>query len=490
MEAIVNTVRKSFTSNKTLDVKWRKEQLHSILRMITENEKEMVAVLAKDLNKHHLEVSVFEFQLIKNSVSHTLAHIDEWVKPQAASAPIQLKPLYTPSIQKQPYGTVLIMGAWNYPYQLTLVPLVGAIAAGNSVVIKPSDLSVHTSELIEKLFPKYFDPNFIRVVNGGIEETTELLKQKFDYIFYTGSTMVGKIVMTAAAKHLTPVTLECGGKSPCFVDADADMDVTARRISWGRFTNAGQTCIAPDYILCTKATEEKLLVAFKKCLQQFYGNDARTSDSYSRVINKRHHKRVAGLIDSAKTVIGGETDEDSLYISPTIMTNVTRDDKVMQEEIFGPVLPIVNVKDYQEAIDFVNQGQKPLALYVFSNTSKTFEEFKNKTSSGSLALNEVLMQCGLESMPFGGVGESGMGAYHGHFSFDTFSHSRAVLKAKFFGDSLLAMRYPPYSDKNRKMLEAASGEFNFGPLKLLFHPYFLLSLAVALGYFMKGYTQQ
>jgi len=437
-----------------------------------------------------MESSVFEFSLIRGAVDHTLDNIDSWIKPKKVSPPIQLKPSYSTYIQPQPYGTVLIMGAWNYPYQLLFMPLVGAIAAGNCSICKPSDLSPNSSELLEKLFPKYFDQKYIKCVNGGIPETTDLLAQKFDYIFYTGSTMVGKIVMQAAAKHMTPLTLECGGKSPVYVDESADIEVTANRVCWGRFANAGQTCVAPDYILCTKQVQEKLVPALKKSLKKFYGENPQKSDSYGRIVNKRHHKRLAGLIDESKVSVGGVLDEDDLYISPTIMSSVLPEDKVMQEEIFGPILPIVNIANCDEAIDFINQKQKPLALYVFSKDDKHFEEFKNKTSSGSMAFNEVLMQCALESLPFGGVGESGMGGYHGEFSFDTFSHKRAVLKGQFFGESMLAMRYPPYTETNQKMLEMVSGELKLEKIiTLLFNPYIILSLAVAIGYIVKGYMQ-
>lgn len=490
MEPIVQSIRKSFMTNVTHDIKWRKENLKNILKLINENEKELIEASHKDLKKPKMESSVFEFSLIRGAVQQALDHIDVWTKPQKVSPPLQLKPSYSTWIQPQPYGTVLIMGAWNYPYQLLFMPLVGAIAAGNCSICKPSDLSPNSSELLETLFPKYFDKNFIRCVNGGIPETTDLLAQKFDYIFYTGSTMIGKIVMQAAAKHMTPVTLECGGKSPVYVDASADFEVTANRICWGRFANAGQTCVAPDYILCTKEAQDKLVPELKKALKKFYGEDPQKSNSYGRIINNRHHKRLAVLVDQSKVAIGGNLDENDLYISPTVMTNVLPDDKVMQEEIFGPILPIVNVKNSDEAIDFINQRSKPLALYVFSKYDKHFEDFKNKTSSGSMAFNEVLMQCAMECMPFGGVGESGIGGYHGQFSFDTFSHKRAVLKGKFFGESMLAMRYPPYTDSNQKLLEMVSGELKLEKIfKILFNPYIILSLAITLGYFIKGYIQ-
>lgn len=490
MEAVVQSVRKSFATKRTLDISWRKQQLKNLVKLVDENEAALVDALKKDLRKNSQETSIFELGLVRNSVAHTLLNIDEWAKPQKQTPPIQMRALYTPIIQKQPYGTVLIIGAWNYPYQLTLVPLIGAIAAGNNAVIKPSELAMHSAELLEKLFPKYLDPAFFKIVNGGIPETTDLLNQKFDYIFYTGNTAVGKIIMSAAAKNLTPVTLECGGKSPVFVDASADMEVTAKRLCWGRFANVGQTCVAPDYVLCTKETQERLLPFFKKVIKEFYGENPQESDSYGRVISQRHHKRISAMIDESKTVIGGQTDEKDLYISPTLMFNCTLDDKVMQEEIFGPVLPFVTVSNCQEAIDFVNKGSKPLALYVFSKNEKHYEEFQTQTSSGSMAHNEVIMQVGMECLPFGGVGDSGLGAYHGPWSFDTFSHSRAVLKASFFGDSLMATRYPPYSAQKQKLLEMMAGELNdFGLFKILFNPIVMMAVAVTFGYYLKGYTQ-
>lgn len=490
MEALVQSVRKAFATNVTRDLTWRKTQLKNIGRMIDENETELNAAILKDLNKHAMETSVFEFGLIRNAITHSLNNIDRWAKPQPVVAPITVRALYSMNIQKQPYGTALIIGAWNYPYQLLLVPLIGAIAAGNTAVCKPSELSVHTSELLEKLFPKYLDNECIKIVNGGIPETTALLKQKFDYIFYTGNTFVGKIIMEAASKHLTPVTLECGGKSPVYIDSSANLEVTANRLLWGRLTNAGQTCVAPDYVLCTKETQDRMLPYLKKTLAKFYGEDPQRSDSYGRIINQRHHKRVSALIDNSKVVLGGKTDEASLYISPTVMFDCTKSDKVMQEEIFGPVLPFVTVSNRQEAIDFVNESSKPLALYVFSGKTKDYEAFKNYTSSGSMAFNEVIMQIGFECMPFGGVGDSGMGAYHGKYSFETFSHERAVLTAPTVGESLLAMRYPPYNPFNKRLLELTAGELNdYGIFRIIFSPAVILSLAVGLGYFLKGYMQ-
>lgn len=458
IEEVVKTLRQSFKDNETKSLKWRKQNLLSLQKLIVENEEDLCAAVKKDLNKAKLETHGMELGLIKNAITHALKNLESKMKPKQVYPIIQGRALYSTYVQSQPYGVVFIIGAWNYPYQLTLLPLVGAIACGNCALVKPSELSKNSALLLEHLWPKYFNTSNIALINGGISETTALLKMRFDYIFYTGSTAVGKIIMKAASEYLTPVTLECGGKSPCYVDSNADLELTAKRLLWGKFANVGQTCVAPDYVLCTKETQEKLLPLMKKNLFEFYGEQPKDSESYGRIINERHFQRLINLLDKSKIEHGGDTDEAEKYISPTIMTGVTLDDKIMQEEIFGPILPIVNVKDTQEAIDFINEGEKPLALYVFASSSSIFDLFKEQTTSGSFAFNEVLMQISYECLPFGGVGNSGIGNYHGDYSFDTFSHQRAVLYSNGWGDKLTFFRYPPYTDKNLKMMGPANTE--------------------------------
>uniref|UniRef100_A0A8C3EVC0 Aldehyde dehydrogenase n=1 Tax=Corvus moneduloides TaxID=1196302 RepID=A0A8C3EVC0_CORMO len=377
----------------------------------------------------------------------------------------------------EPLGVVLVIGAWNYPFVLVMQPLIGAIAAGgdpaqphpswgggwgedvraqsrccvcpagNAVVVKPSEVSENTARLVAELLPQYLDKDLYPVVTGGVPETTELLTQRFDHILYTGNTAVGKIVMAAAAKHLTPVTLELGGKSPCYIDKDCDLAVACRRITWGKYMNCGQTCIAPDYILCDPSIQSKVVENIKTTLKEFYGEDVKSSPDYERIINKRHFKRVKSLLEGQKIAHGGETDEASCFIAPTILTDVSPESKVMEEEIFGPVLPIVTVKSVEEAIEFINRREKPLALYVFSNNKQLIKRVISETSSGGVTGNDVIMHFFLSTLPFGGVGHSGMGAYHGKHSFETFSHRRACLIKDLKLESTNKMRYPPGSQK-------------------------------------------
>lgn len=456
MEDLVNKLRKSFNSRVTRSYEWRRKQLEAIESFCVDNEAAIAEALNKDMKKPAQETIAMELNLIRNSVAHAIRNLPTYMAPQTASLPLMTKPLYSAQTQYEPLGVSLIIGAWNYPYQLTLVPLIGAVASGNCAIVKPSELTEHTAKLMADLWPKYFDESQIALVNGAVKETTDLLNQRFDHIFYTGSTQVGKIVYQAAAKHMTPCTLECGGKSPVFVDTSADLNITAKRIMWGRMTNCGQTCVAPDYVLCTKEVQDKLVEHMRQHLLDFYGEEPKDSDSFSRIVNGRHFERIAALIDQTKVVIGGKTDPVDDYVSPTVMANVTGDDKVMQEEIFGPILPIVCVKDKEEAIEFINSRDKPLALYVFTSDASVGDAFRQWTSSGTMAINEVLMQICFEGLPFGGVGPSGLGAYHGHYSIDCFSHKRSVLKAGFVGESLSYFRYPPGDAGKLKMATMAT----------------------------------
>lgn len=458
MEDILKNLRKSFNTHATKSAEWRREQLMALDQMLDENKHELCQAVKLDLNKPIHETMTAEIGIIKNSITYALNNMETYMKPHKVSPLVKVRALYGTYIQYQPFGVVFILGAWNYPLQLLLVPMVGALASGNCCLVKPSEVSANVASLLEKLWPKYFDSSFVALVNGGVSETTELLKLRFDYIFYTGNTAVGKIVAAAAAKYMTPVTLECGGKSPTYIDKSADLYVTAKRMLWGKLLNAGQTCVAPDYVLCTKETQDEFLPILKQTLIDFYGEKPKESSSYSRIINERHFIRVNELIEKSKIVHGGDIDASDKYIEPTILYNVTADDKIMQEEIFGPVLPFITVKDHDEAIEFINEREKPLALYVFTNDSNVFEAFKQKTSSGSIALNETLMQISLECLPFGGVGYSGMGSYHGKFSFDTFSHRRSILISSFTGDFLTYFRYPPYSEGNTQTALLATSE--------------------------------
>jgi aldehyde dehydrogenase (NAD+) len=345
---------------------------------------------------------------------------------------------------------VLIISPWNYPIQLLLGPLVGALAAGNTALLKPSEMAPHTAAALAELVPRYLDSDSIKVVEGGVPETTALLKERFDHIFFTGNGTVGRIVMRAAAEHLTPVTLELGGKSPCIVDRSVDLEVAAKRIAWAKFFNAGQSCTSVDYVLVHQSMEDALVHRLEAAVREFYGDDPKESPDFARIVNERHHQRLSELLSEGELVCGGETDAETRYIAPTIIRGVTRDMKVMKEEIFGPILPVVSVRDIDEAIDFVNAGDKPLALYVFSRSAKRVKRVLRETSSGGACINECIAHMVVPELPFGGVGESGMGAYHGRASFETFSHRKSVLEKSTKVDP--PVRYPPYTDEKAKWM--------------------------------------
>jgi acyl-CoA reductase-like NAD-dependent aldehyde dehydrogenase len=348
-------------------------------------------------------------------------------------------------IYPEPLGVVLIIGPWNYPFQLNILPLVGAIAAGNCAIVKPSEIAANTSKVVAELINKTFDPAYIAAVEGGVETSQQLLAEKFDYIFFTGGTNVGRVVMEAAAKNLTPVTLELGGKSPCIVDSDISIENSAKRIVWGKFINAGQTCIAPDYLLVNRAVKSEFLTAVTETIRSFYGENPAESTDYCRIISERHFNRLAEFLKDGKIVIGGETNAEEKYIAPTVIDGVSWDAPVMQEEIFGPILPVLEYSDLEEAIALINSRPKPLALYLFSRDKQKQKRVLRDTSSGGVCINDTVMQGALTSLPFGGVGNSGIGSYHGKASFDTFSHYKSVLNKGLWFD--LEWRYAPYKGK-------------------------------------------
>ncbi|ELV09496.1 Aldehyde dehydrogenase family 3 member B1 [Tupaia chinensis] len=355
-------------------------------------------------------------------------------------------------IRKEPLGLVLIIAPWNYPLNLMLVPLVGALSAGNCVVLKPSEISKSTEKVLAEVLPRYLDPSCFAVVLGGPQETGQLLEHKFDYIFFTGSPRVGKIVMAAAAKHLTPVTLELGGKNPCYVDDDCDPQIVANRVAFFRYFNTGQTCVAPDYVLCSPEMQERLLPALQSAITRFFGDDPQSSPNLGRIISQKQFQRLQGLLGCGRVAVGGQSDESDRYIAPTVLVDVRETEPVMQEEIFGPILPIVNVRGLDEAVDFINRREKPLALYAFSNSNQVVTQVLARTSSGAFCGNDGFMHMTLTSLPFGGVGASGMGRYHGKFSFDTFSHHRACLLRCAGMEKVNDLRYPPYTDMKVQLL--------------------------------------
>ncbi|XP_060792417.1 aldehyde dehydrogenase family 3 member A2b [Neoarius graeffei] len=442
----VERARKAFRTGRTKPLEYRIIQLKNLQRLFVERHKEIADALKKDLHKSEFGIPLYETLGLEGEISMAISKLTEWAAPRPVA-----KNLLTISdevyIQPEPLGVVLIIGAWNYPWTITIQPLIGAIAAGNAVVIKPSEICAHTSKVMGDLLPLYLDKEMFPVVTGGVAETQELLKQRFDHIFYTGNSLVGKVIMEAAAKHLTPVTLELGGKSPCYIDKKCDLSVTCRRIAWGKYTNCGQTCIAPDYILCDPSIQDRVIEEIKKNVKEFYTEDPKTCPDYGRIINQRHFKRVMALMEDSTVAMGGENDESECYIAPTVLRDVKPEAKVMQEEIFGPLLPILSVGSVDEAIDFINQKEKPLALYIFSSDNKLIKRMISETSSGGVLANDCLVQFSVSSLPFGGVGNSGMGCYHGKFTFDQLSHLRACLIKQLRMEGMNSVRYPPHTAK-------------------------------------------
>ncbi|KAM9614943.1 aldehyde dehydrogenase family 3 member A2-like isoform 2-T8 [Morphnus guianensis] len=446
MQEVVGQARAAFNSGRCRSLEFRMQQLKALERMVQEKEEEILAAIKADLHKSGHNAYSHEILGVLGELALAMDKLPSWAAPQPVKKNL-LTMRDEAYICLEPLGVVLIIGAWNYPFVLIMQPLVGAIAAGNAVVVKPSEISENTAQLMADLLPQYLDQELYPVVTGGVPETTALLTQRFDHILYTGNSTVGKIVMAAAAKHLTPVTLELGGKSPCYIDKDCDLAVACRRIAWGKYMNCGQTCIAPDYIICDPSIQSKVVENIKAALQEFYGEDVKSSPDYERIVNKRHFRRILGLLEGQKIAHGGEADEASCFIAPTILTDVSPESKVMEEEIFGPVLPILTVKSVDEAIEFINRREKPLALYVFSNDKKLIKRVISETSSGGVTGNDVIMHFFLSTLPFGGVGNSGMGAYHGKHSFETFSHRRACLIKDLKMEGMNKLRYPPSSQK-------------------------------------------
>ncbi|MFD4549903.1 aldehyde dehydrogenase family protein [Streptomyces sp. NPDC058466] len=425
---VVSRLRATFRSGRTKPVEWRTHQLRRLREMLTEHGEDLAAALHADLGKSSTEAFRTEINFTVREIDHTLEHLDGWLRPESAPVPAHLGDDASAWTQYDPLGVVLVIAPWNYPLQLLLTPLLGALAAGNAVVAKPSELAPATSDVVARLLPRYLDTEAVAVVEGGIPETTALLAERFDHIFYTGNGTVGRIVMRAAAEHLTPVALELGGKSPAFVDRDADLAVVADRLARGKFLNAGQTCVAPDYVLTDPETARALEPELAQAVEALFGTEPRRSAEFGRIVNERHFDRLSSLLDSGRTVTGGDSDRATKYIAPTVLADVDPKAPVMREEIFGPILPIVTVADLDEAIGFINDRDKPLALYVFTESDTTRERIAAETSSGGLGFGLPLAHLTVSDLPFGGVGESGMGSYHGRYSIETFSHRKAVLE--------------------------------------------------------------
>ena len=448
----VTEARRAFDDGRTKPYAWRVATLERLRDLLVEREDRFLDALAADFGKPRAEAWLTEIGFTVNDVNHTLAHLPLWMKPDKVATPVAFKPGKS-YIVSEPVGVTCVIAPWNYPVQLLLVPIVAAIAAGNAVLAKPSELAPHTAAELVSLLDDLGDPA-IASVQGGVAETTELLAQRFDHILYTGNSRVARIVMRAAAEHLTPVTLELGGKSPAIVSRNANIDVAAKRIAWGKFVNAGQTCIAPDYVLVERSVHDQFVRALGTSIESFYGSDPQSSPDFTRIVNEPHFHRIEKLLHNGTVAIGGQSDPDTRYIAPTVLTGITKDDPVMGEEIFGPVLPIIAVDSLDEALQFVNEGaakgDKPLALYTFSESDDENDKVLANVTSGGACVNGTLLHISNPALPFGGVGESGMGAYHGKFGFDTFSHQRSVHTRSTKIDP--ALMYPPYTAKKEKVL--------------------------------------
>lgn len=441
IKALVDKQQKFFKSGKTLDLNFRKEALNKLEKAIKDREDRFFEALKSDLHKSPTESYMCENGLTLSELKYVKSHFKRWAKNSTKLTPITHFAAHCFTV-KEPYGVALIMSPWNYPVLLTLEPLISAIASGNCVIVKPSAYSPATTALIKEMIQSTFDEEYVAVVDGGRAENEALLDQKFDYIFFTGSVRVGKEVMAKAATNLTPVTLELGGKSPCIIDSTAKIKLAAKRLVFGKYLNCGQTCVAPDYVLVEESVKDELIKYIKFYIKDMFGEDPLKNENYGKMINKKHYDRVLGLINKDKVVVGGFGNEDTLQITPTVMDNVLSTDSVMQEEIFGPVMPIITVKDMDEAYEFVYSRPEPLALYLFTSSSSVEKRFLKSLKYGGGCVNDTIVHLATSYMGFGGVGNSGMGSYHGKKGFDAFSHEKSIMKKYTWLD--LPMRYQPY----------------------------------------------
>lgn len=441
---LISKQRRFFFTKQTKDIDFRIEKLKILKKTIMKRSEEISEALKKDLRKCEFESFSGEIMGTLDEINLALKKLRSWAKPKKVKTPMTFFKSSS-YVYNEPYGIVLVITAWNYPFQLAINPLIGAIAAGNCCVIKPSELAPNTLKVIFDIINECFEEDYCAVVEGGVKETTSLLREKFDFILYTGGTRVGKIIAVCAAEKLTPVILEMGGKSPCIVDETADIELSAKRIMWGKLMNAGQICVAPDYILVNKKVKDSFIKAAVKQIRGFYGDDPQKSIDYCRIINEKHFDRLSNYLKDGDIVFGGKTDRDDLYIEPTIIDDVKWDDTIMQEEIFGPILPIIEYEDLNKVIEKINSLEKPLALYIFSRNKKTQEKILKETSSGGGCINATIQHVGTPYLPVGGVGNSGMGKYHGETGFYTFSNQRGIMKKSLMFDFKLP--YAPYGNK-------------------------------------------
>ena len=441
IQDVVKKQKEFFYKKETFDVDFRIKYLKKLKNVILEYEQEIHQALKEDLGKSSSESYMCEVGLTLSELSFQIKHIKHWNKPKRHITDLANFHGKSYSVY-EPYGVVLVMAPWNYPFMLTMEPVIGAIAAGNCVVAKPSAYSPATSAIIKKILDKVFDEEYVAVIEGGRAENTELLEQKFDYIFFTGGVTVGKLVMEKASKHLIPVSLELGGKSPCIIDKTANLKLAAKRLAFGKYLNLGQTCVAPDYLLIDKDIKDEFLQIFIDTVKKMYGENPLENKNYGKMINEKHYTRVMGLIEKEKVILGGEGRENELRIAPTVLDHVTAEDAVMQEEIFGPVLPVITYNQIEEAVNFIEERPHPLALYIFSNDKKVQKFFTEKLAFGGGCINDTVLHLATSRMGFGGVGNSGMGSYHGLKSFQTFTHEKSILRKYNWID--MPMRYQPY----------------------------------------------
>jgi aldehyde dehydrogenase (NAD+) len=445
----LHRLRATFATGKTRPIEWRLRQLKELARMMRDHEKDFGEALRADLGKCHFEAVLTEMSFVESEATYAARHLRKWLKPKRVPTPLMALPGRS-YIQPEPKGVVLIIAPWNYPLSMVCAPLVGAIAAGNCAVMKPSEITSHTSEAIARILPRYLDNDAFAVIEGGIPETTELLEHQYDHILYTGNERVARIVMAAAAKHLSPVTLELGGKSPCIIDKSADLDVAANRIAWGKFINAGQTCVAPDHVLVHRDVAAQFADTLAAKIKQFYGDDPSQSPDFCRIASERHTARFAKLLEGQKVHTGGQVDVARRYVAPTIVLDPDPESALMREEIFGPVLPVITVDEMHHAIKFVADRPKPLALYLFSKSKALEDAVLSRLSAGSVCINDAVIFMVSPELPFGGIGASGMGRYTGWYGFETFSHMKPVMKRSFRFDAPL--RYPPYDDFKARVM--------------------------------------
>ncbi|KAM8960284.1 aldehyde dehydrogenase family 3 member B1-like [Pelodytes ibericus] len=453
-DEVLRRSRDAFDSGKTKPYLFRLLQLEAILHMLESHEVEFVEALKKDMHRPRFETILSELTTVKNEAIYAINNLDKWMQPE----PVQKRLtslLDSCYVQKEPVGVVLIIGGWSFPVELSLIPMIGAVAAGNCVILKPPESSSHTADLLHILLPAYMDTSCYHVIRGEHGDLQEVLENKYDHVFYTGDRTTGKMVMQAAAKYLTPVSLVLGGKNPCYVDKSCDFITASRRIAWARFMNAGQNSLAPEYILCHPDIKDMLVHELCFCVREFYGKNPRESLHYGRMASTENYRRVKGLLSCGQVAFGGQTDDGERYIAPTVLTDVQESDPIMHQEILGPILPIITAESLEEAICFMNKKDRPLAVYVYSDNPEVVSQIQCRTSSGSFCSNDSMIQNLYSSLPCGGIGNSGVGIYRGKYSFDAFSHSRACLLRNCSVECVTYLRYPPYTEKTLQLIKWA-----------------------------------